>query len=678
MGYDKIKDFFISGAKVFLKYPLFSVFVSLLAIAAAVLSQSLFFAFVAELGRKGLSAGVALSLFSISTALVAASFFVRFLLIRAALFLTEENRSFSVSSFLECSKHFWKYVATLFILVSIVFVGAMFLIVPGIIFGVGFFFFGFIIADTGAGPIQALRESWRITRGKKLQLFALLVSLAIFNVLGLLFLGFGLLFTIAVSYFVLANAYRRLSSDSVAAPGNVSGELKPLISNTASSDKTALAVLLIASLLSWNGLGLFLGPAGFERTADRIGGISIAYAGGDSTGGEGSGEHGDTPGAVGYSPAMGEATNVGYAPGFGQPSVAPAATPSSDETMDADNPAPDPTFSFSVGIVATVLSAVFGPIGALAAIGLGLMGAPDIGVNVSVNTNTGEVDATLGMTTAPGLGTQAVGAALGVASDAVSNAVGNLGVTTGQEGDFGSPPGDTTLAGDSGNDSLGGPGSAPGSSGGADGGQGPAVLSQQVVVNSQTGSLAGLSCPADSPQLCGTSASNASCIPATAVCCTSVGYADRYCPANNFCTTDGRCESSTGGRNCAAGYNSACQSPANSCGMTNSGFTSCNGSCQAVTPADSSCPTPGITLTQTPSFVNVGNACAVVWSTTNTTACNLVNMNTGATAASGKNGTYITPPMTAQIDFRLNCQNGIVVSNHADVSCRINPAFIEN
>ncbi len=659
MGYDKIKDLFVSGTRVFLKYPTLSILVSLVALVTTLFSQP-FFLFVVELGNKGLSTGFTLSLFIISIALVVLSFFVRFILVKTALLLTAENQSVSVSELMKCSKHFWKYAVALVLLTGIIIAGMTLLIIPGIIFGIGFFFFGFVIADTGAGPVQSLRESWRITKGKKAQLFALMVSLAVFNVLGFLFFGFGLLFTIAVSYFILASTYRRLSSDSAAVPGGILGNQKPLINSTASLDKTALAVLLIISLLSWSGFGLPIGIG--------LGDPSVVYAAGEG-GNVGSGEHGDTPGAVGYSPAIGPATDVGYAPGFGQPSTPAAATPSTDETMAADNPAPAETFSFSIGIVGTVLSALFGPLGTLAAIGLGLMGFPDVGVNVSVNTNTGEVGVSFGMTTAQGLGTQAASAAMGIASDAL----GTIGI--------GAPPGASIQGGTDGAVGPSGddPGAASGSSGASDGGQGPAILSQQVVVNSQTGNnLAGLSCSDPAyPQLCGTSASNASCIPSTSVCCTSVGYSDRYCPANNFCTTGGRCESSTGGRNCVASYNSACQSSANSCGMTNNGFTSCDGSCQAVTPADSSCPTPGITLTQTPSFVNIGNACAVVWSTINSTACSLVNMNTGATAASGKNGNYVTPPMTAQIDFRLNCNNATVVTGQASISCRINPAFQE-
>ncbi len=258
----------------------------------------------------------------------------------------------------------------------------------------------------------------------------------------------------------------------------------------------------------------------------------------------------------------------------------------------------------------------------------------------------------------------AVGAALGAVGDALGVGDAFKGVGDAFKG----------AAEDFTNAVSGGASPDAGPDGGNDTGiDAPQVLSQQIVVPSQSES-GGLACTnPDYPQLCGIT----SCIPGGATCCSSVGFADRYCPSGSFCTIEGQCESTSGGQNCSASYNQACQSAANSCGMKNNGFNSCTGSCQAVTPADSSCATPGITLTQTPAFVNPGEVCQIVWATTNTTACALVNVNTGATVSSGLNKTYLTPPISAQTDFRLNCKNGTVVSAEASISCRINPGFEE-
>jgi len=183
-----------------------------------------------------------------------------------------------------------------------------------------------------------------------------------------------------------------------------------------------------------------------------------------------------------------------------------------------------------------------------------------------------------------------------------------------------------------------------------------------------------LTCPASFPTLCG----GTSCVPSGTVCCASAGFPDRYCGSGSFCTINGQCESTTGGTSCLPGYNSPCQAAANSCGMQNSGTISCTGSCQAVTPADSSCPVPNINLTKSPAlFVNPGETCTLTWTTSNTTGCSLVNLSSGTDVASGKNGSYVTPPLSAQTDFRLTCQNGTVVSGNREASCSLNPAFIE-
>ena len=49
--------------------------------------------------------------------------------------------------------------------------GCLLLIVPGVILMLGWSFFMFLIVDKGCGPIEALKESWRITDGEKGPLF---------------------------------------------------------------------------------------------------------------------------------------------------------------------------------------------------------------------------------------------------------------------------------------------------------------------------------------------------------------------------------------------------------------------------------------------------------------------------------------------------------------------------
>jgi hypothetical protein len=82
-------------------------------------------------------------------------------------------------------------------------------------------FSGFLVIDRGLGPIQALKESHRITRGYKWPLFLLCLLLVLINVAGLLALIVGLLVSAPVSLLALTHAYRVLSGGAVPRPADV-------------------------------------------------------------------------------------------------------------------------------------------------------------------------------------------------------------------------------------------------------------------------------------------------------------------------------------------------------------------------------------------------------------------------------------------------------------------------
>jgi len=101
---------------------------------------------------------------------------------------------------------FWKYLGMSILVALVIGVGLILLIVPGIIFALMFMFSPFIVIERELGPIDAMSESSRITRGHKWPLLGLLVLLILINVLGLLALVVGLLVTIPVSTLALVHA----------------------------------------------------------------------------------------------------------------------------------------------------------------------------------------------------------------------------------------------------------------------------------------------------------------------------------------------------------------------------------------------------------------------------------------------------------------------------------------
>ena len=107
---------------------------------------------------------------------------------------------------------FWRFLGVEILLAIIVFVGLLLLVVPGVIAAVGLGFSPYLVIDRAKGPIEALKESWRITKGHKWQLFLLGLVIIGINILGLLALVVGLLVSIPVSWLAITHAYRTLQA----------------------------------------------------------------------------------------------------------------------------------------------------------------------------------------------------------------------------------------------------------------------------------------------------------------------------------------------------------------------------------------------------------------------------------------------------------------------------------
>lgn len=106
---------------------------------------------------------------------------------------------------------FWKYLGASILAWLAFALGLVLLIVPGIIFGLMFMFATILVIDRDLGPIEAMRESNRVTRGHKWNLLGLVLVLALVNVLGALALFVGLLVSVPVTLLALMQVYRILA-----------------------------------------------------------------------------------------------------------------------------------------------------------------------------------------------------------------------------------------------------------------------------------------------------------------------------------------------------------------------------------------------------------------------------------------------------------------------------------
>lgn len=93
----------------------------------------------------------------------------------------------------------------------------LFLIVPGIMFAVAYYFYGLIIVDTGADPITAFKEARMLSKGKRWPLFGAGLLATLITILGLIACGIGILLTIPVNSIAAAHIYHQLRRQPIAA-----------------------------------------------------------------------------------------------------------------------------------------------------------------------------------------------------------------------------------------------------------------------------------------------------------------------------------------------------------------------------------------------------------------------------------------------------------------------------
>jgi hypothetical protein len=91
-------------------------------------------------------------------------------------------------------------------------IGLMFCFVPGIILSLMWMPLHFVIVDQELGPIAALAESKRLTDGRKLNIFLIMLVANVIGSLGQMACYVGLLFTLPLAMVILATVYVRLKA----------------------------------------------------------------------------------------------------------------------------------------------------------------------------------------------------------------------------------------------------------------------------------------------------------------------------------------------------------------------------------------------------------------------------------------------------------------------------------
>ncbi len=147
------------------------------------------------------------------TELLTIEVFVNIFLISYAILQTRKSDK-SVQDILSSIFDFdlwWKYTIVVILGAIATILGLIFLVVPGVIIGIGIAFAVYYVIDYKDNPIDALKKSWELTNGYKMKLFLLFLLLGALNLLGLAALFVGLLVTVPVSMFTVAHVYNILT-----------------------------------------------------------------------------------------------------------------------------------------------------------------------------------------------------------------------------------------------------------------------------------------------------------------------------------------------------------------------------------------------------------------------------------------------------------------------------------
>ena len=122
------------------------------------------------------------------------------------------GEKFDISEMFGSYRWLLKYFLASLLYLLAVLVGLILLIVPGIILMVRMSFYVYLIVDKQMGPVEAIKESMRLTKGNVFNLFLFWFVLCGVILLGLLALIIGVIVAIPVTIVASVFVYRYLES----------------------------------------------------------------------------------------------------------------------------------------------------------------------------------------------------------------------------------------------------------------------------------------------------------------------------------------------------------------------------------------------------------------------------------------------------------------------------------
>ncbi len=123
-----------------------------------------------------------------------------------------DGKKSQLSDLFNGTSYLLNYIGASILFGIIVLIGFILLIVPGIIFAIKLQFYPYLIIDKNMGPIEALKGSWEMTKGIKLELALFSFLTFLINLAGALALVVGLFVSVPMTMVAYAYVYRKLNS----------------------------------------------------------------------------------------------------------------------------------------------------------------------------------------------------------------------------------------------------------------------------------------------------------------------------------------------------------------------------------------------------------------------------------------------------------------------------------
>lgn len=147
-------------------------------------------------------------------------------LIKIAITFTRGDKPL-VSDVFSSYRLFFKFFFSTILNTIIIFVGLLLFIIPGVIWSLKFSQYKYLIVDKKMGPVEALKESSKLTKGAKWELLGFFIITFLVNVLGIIFFVVGILITAPITMLATAHVYQQLLNQE-----------KPQINETSTSAPT--------------------------------------------------------------------------------------------------------------------------------------------------------------------------------------------------------------------------------------------------------------------------------------------------------------------------------------------------------------------------------------------------------------------------------------------------------